>query len=389
MNFLLAQAASDGGTAWRKFWLGKTLNASPEATQTEWLYMFILWVNIISFVVVMGMMFYFVVKYRRSAQKTNYQVSIAHNTPLELAWSIIPLMVMVPIFWWGFKGYVGKLASPTDSEEIMVRGQRWDWSITYRTGATPQAVDEWALRAVTKSGKLSPVFAVPAGRPVRFILNSSDVIHAFFIPDFRTKIDVTPNRYTSMWFMPAPLDPNDPQDAHKQPDGSVKLYREHTVFCAEYCGDDHSEMAAVLRVVPADEYEVLIRKWTAPPDTTPLWKIGEIIFNKTCATCHTLDGRASTGPTWRNMYGHEVELTSGQHAQVDENYIRESILNPGAKIVKGFQPNMPSFQGQLKPLEVDALIMFIKRQSDKATQAEKDAGDKTPAQLKDEAKNKS
>ena len=385
MNVLLAQAGSDGGTAWRQFWLGPTLNASPEATQTEFLYMFILWVNIISFVIVMGMMFYFIFKYRRAAQKTNYQVSIAHNTPLELAWSIIPLIVMVPIFWWGFKGYVGKLASPTDSEEIMVRGQKWQWTITYRTGATPQeTAPEWKLRAITKSGVLSPVFAVPAGRPVRFLMNSSDVIHAFFIPDFRTKIDVTPNRYTSMWFKPEPL-----VAGVDKKDENGRLYREHTVFCAEYCGENHSEMAAVLRVIPPEDYEALIRKWTEPPETLPLWKIGEILYNARCATCHSLDGKIGTGPTWKNMYGHEVELTDGRKVMVDENFIRESILIPGKTIVKGFGPNMPSFQGQLKPMEMDALVMFIKRQSDKASQADKDAGDKTPAQLKEEAKNKS
>lgn len=387
MNFLLAQAGAEG-TAWRKFWLGKTLNASPEASHTEFLYMFILWVNIISFVIVMGMMFYFIFKYRRSAQKTNYQVSVAHNTPLELMWSIVPLIVMVPIFWWGFKGYIGKLASPSDSEEIMVRGQKWDWTITYRTGANPQSVGDWALRDVTKSGKKVVVFAVPAGRPVRFIFNSSDVIHAFYIPDFRTKIDVTPNRYTSMWFQPAALSADDPNDVHKQADGTTKLYREHVVFCAEYCGNDHSEMAAVVRVIPNEEYEPLIRKWTEPPETTPLVEIGRILFNSKCASCHTLDGKASTGPTWKDMYGHEVKLASGQTVKADENYIRESILVPGAKVVEGFTPSMPSFQGQLKPLELDAIVLFIKSLSDHATPADKEAGQKTPAQLKEEAKSK-
>lgn len=383
MNFLLAQAGAEG-TAWRKFWLGKTLNASPEASHTEFLYMFILWVNIISFVIVMGMMFYFIFKYRRSAQKTNYQVSVAHNTPLELAWSIIPLIVMVPIFWWGFKGYIGKLASPSDSEEIMVRGYQWTWDITYRTGATPlPTADEWKQRAVTQSGDLNPVFAVPAGRPVRFIFNSSDVIHAFYIPDFRTKIDVTPNRYTSIWFQPEPLAPG-----KDKVDAQGHLYREHTVFCAEYCGNDHSEMAAVMRVIPSEDYDKLIRTWTEPPDSWTLVDIGRALFQSKCSSCHTIDGKPSTGPTWKDMYGHQVELNNGKTVPADEDYIRRSIITPGVEVVKGFQANMPSFQGQLKPAQIDALVLFIKSLSDHATPADKEAGQKTGAQLKEEAKPK-
>lgn len=356
---------------WSNFWLGKTLNASPEATSTEFLFMFVLWVNIISFAVVMGVMFYFVFKYRRGAQKTNYQVSVAHNTPLELAWSIIPLIVMVPIFWWGFKGYVGKLASPSDSEEIMIRGYQWSWDITYANGAVPLPTsEEWKPRALTLSGDTNPVFAVPAGRPVRFMMSSSDVIHAFYIPDFRTKMDVFPNRYTSMWFKPQELK-----------DGETA--REHRVFCAEYCGQDHSEMAAVIRVIPQKDYEELIRLWTEPPgDWTPR-DIGKFIFQSKCSSCHTIDGKPSTGPTWKNLYMSKVELASGgEPVTADENYIRESILVPSAKIHKGFQPQMPSFQGQIKPKQLDALILYIKSLSDKATDAEKAAAEQVPDQSK-------
>jgi cytochrome c oxidase subunit II len=381
MNFLLA--ATETPSAWRQFWLGKTLNASPEATQTEWLYMFILWVNILSFAVVMALMLYFALKYRRSAQKTNYQVSAAHNTPLELAWSIIPLLVMIPIFWWGFRGYVGKLAAPADSEDIMVQAQKWAWSFTYRNGATPQPADGWEPVQITHDGVESPVFAVPAGRPVRLVMTSVDVLHAFYVPDFRTKIDVTPNRYTSMWFTPDPLDPVKDKDK-----ATGKLQREHNVYCAEYCGDNHSDMMARMRVIPPAEYDALLAKWTEAPKDWSALRIGEFLYKSKCASCHSVDGKSGTGPTWKGVYGHEVELNNGQTVLADENYLRESILIPQAKIVKGFGPNMPSFQGQLKPRELNALVMYIKSLSDKETPEEKAAAQKTGAQIEAEEKNK-
>jgi cytochrome c oxidase subunit 2 len=356
--------------SWRQFWLGRSLGASPEAAHTENLYMYILWVNIISFVVLMAIMGYYMLKYRRSNQAKNYQTSASHNTPLELAWSIIPLLVMVPIFWFGFTGYVGKLAAPTDAEEISIVGKRWNWDFVYRTGATPQATEGWEAKPLNESGLTVPVFAVPQGRPVKLVMNSLDVIHAFYIPDFRLKMDVQPNRQTSMWFVAPELG-------------------EHKVFCAEYCGQDHSEMGAIMRVVPIAEYEQLLKTWTAPPGNINWIKIGEILANKKgCFSCHTIDGKNSTGPTWKDLYRHPVEFTDGSSLnaeQADANYIRESILVPGAKVVKGFANQMPSFQGQLKPDELFALIMYIKSLSpEKFTPEEKARGERTPNQDKQE-----
>jgi cytochrome c oxidase subunit 2 len=360
-----------GPDAWHRFWLGPSKAATPEAASTELIYMGILWVNIISFVLLMALMFYFVFKYHRSKQATNYQTSASHNTPLELAWSIIPLIVMVPMFWYGMKGYVNKLAAPSDSEEITIRGQKWQWFFTYRNGAEPQPTsDIWKPVAMTRSGAQNvPVFAVPAGRPVRLIMTSSDVIHSFYIPDFRMKMDVIPNRYTSMWFQAdrpsGPFDPSKPVGPGNEPG--------HRIYCAEYCGDLHSEMGAYMRVVPAEEYERLIRQWTDLPGTLDLMKAGEILRErKGCIACHSIDGTKGTGPTWKNIYKYEQPLSNGPTVtaeQADENYIRESILNPGAKLVAGYPNNMPSYQGQLKPRELDILVMYIKALSDKAEPA--------------------
>ncbi len=350
-----------------RFWFGNAGN-SLQAEDTEKLYMFILWVSIISFAVLMGAMVWFVLKYRRSAQHKNYQVSSSHNTVLELGWSIVPLIVMVPIFFWGMKGYVDKQAAPTDSEEIMVRGQKWDWTISYDNGGT--AGTETAY--ITESGKSVPVFYVPAGRPVKFILTSGDVIHSFYIPDFRTKIDVFPNRYTSMW-----IDAKEPSTADnslewtanllespysKKIEEKVKVYG-HAVYCAEYCGENHSEMAALVRVVDPKTYDVMKAKATeidveGPPDV-----VGEKLRARYgCSTCHTTDGSVGTGPTWKSGWGHTVTFEDGGTATFDENYIRESILNPAAHIHQGFPNQMPSFQSQLgsKPEVIDAFIRYIK-----------------------------
>lgn len=352
---------------WRQFWLGKTLDASPAAAATEDLYMYILWVNIISFVVLMAIMGYYMLKYRRANQAANYQVSASHNTPLELAWSIIPLLVMVPIFWFGFTGYIGKLAAPADAEEIAVIGKRWNWDFVYRTGATPQATEpKWEAHALTKSGVTVPVFAVPQGRPVKLVMNSTDVIHAFYIPDFRLKMDVQPNRHTSMWFIADKLG-------------------DHKVYCAEYCGQDHSEMGALMRVVPVEEYENLMRLWTAPPGTKTWTEIGQIISNKKgCFSCHSVDGTRGTGPTWKDLYKSSRKFTDGGTQVADANYLRESILLPAAHIVEGYPNQMPSFQGQLKQEELFAITMYIKSLSAQFSPEEKARGERTPNQDKEE-----
>lgn len=358
------------GPSWlHRLWFTDSAGASTQAAHSEWLFMFILWVNIISFAVVMGLMFYFMFRYRRSKQSEGYQVSSAHNTPLELAWSIIPLLVMVPIFYWGFEGYVGKLAAPADAEDISVRGQKWNWTFKYKNGAEPQS-DPVFLTATKTS---VPEFIVPAGRPVRLVMSSADVLHAFYIPDFRTKLDVIPNRYISMWFQA-----NEPGV--------------HKVFCAEYCGDFHSEMGAQLRVVPRDEYEKTLTKWVSGPNEkwSPV-KYGEILWaRKGCNACHTIDGKAGTGPTWKNLYGDMHNYTNNENnMKVDENWLRENILYSQRRLMVGFPASMPVYAGQLTDTDVDALIWYIKSLSDSVKPEMLQGGQKTFEELKKETPAKS
>lgn len=342
MKFLSIQSLpftlAESGDAHSHFWLGPSLGASDMAASSEKLFMFIMWVNIISFVGLMAIMGWFMLKYRRSQQTANYQVSVAHNTPLELLWSIVPFLVMIPIFWWGMTGYIGKLAAPSDAQEIYVTGKKWNWTFKYPTGET--AAD---LQKLTQSGIESPVFVVEEGRPVKLIMTSDDVIHAFYIPDFRLKMDVIPNRFTSLTFTP-------------------KQAGDHMVFCAEYCGDFHSEMHARLRVVNRSEFTAKLKDWgvIVKPDFTPIEIAKKLYVLKGCATCHSVDGGAGTGPTWKGIYGATHEFTDGTSHVVDDEYLTESILYSQKKIVKGFGANMPIFAGQLTNDEVFYLRLYIK-----------------------------
>jgi cytochrome c oxidase subunit II len=377
VQWILAQAAATGeavrsapkpGASSNIFsagyWFGSA-GASAQAIDTENLFMYILWVNIISFVLLMLITGWFVLKYRRSREAENYQVSAAHNTPLELAWSIIPLLVMVPIFYYGFTYYVDKLAAPSDSENITVIGKKWNWDIVYRNGAQPQETVR-----LTETQYDVPEFVVPAGRPVKLIMTSDDVLHAFYIPAFRTKMDVIPNRYTSMWFLP-----------EDRPGATYE------VFCAEYCGEKHSEMAAQIKVLPPKEYEAQIKAWAEGPKSTwTLREWGEKLWAlKGCKGCHSIDGSAGTGPTWKDHFGNTHEYADGSTHVADEQWLHDNILNSQKILMKGFQGNMPVYAGQLKPLDMQALIVFIKTLSDKNDPAAVDAAEAEYARQKEEA----
>lgn len=215
---------------------------------------------------------------------------------------------------------------PKDAIEIKVTGQRWLWTFDYPDGQT-------------SAGEL----VVPADRPVKLLMSSTDVIHSFYVPAFRLKKDVLPNRYTVLWFEAAGV-------------GNYELY------CAEYCGQGHSQMLGNVRVLSEREFQDWLEK--GEQETTggqaPV-QLGEKLYkSRACYTCHTTDGADKVGPSFKGVFGHQVTFSDGKTLIVDENYLRESILNPHAKVVKGFQPVMPTYQGVLKDREVDALIAYIK-----------------------------
>ncbi len=321
----------------------------------DWVYMVIFWISTIAFVVLMAMMVWFAYKYRRRPGVAPER-SASHNTPLELFWTIVPSITLVWMFFYGFWGYAEAIVQPAHGTELLLQAQQWSWQVTYPNGATsgllqtkhPDAPGlapyNQTQRPDADAKRLGrddiPVIVVPVGEPVKFRMISLDVLHAFWVPDFRGKLDVVPNRYTNYWF---------------QADESQ--IGDHWVFCAEYCGKDHSEMWAVLRVLPREDYDRIIAKWGTPEDPVQ-W--GKLLWTNRCRTCHTTDGKPNTGPTWQGLFGKTEHFTDGSSQQVDEDYIRQSILFPGNKIVQGFKNQMQSFQGQLSEEQINAIIQFIK-----------------------------
>lgn len=290
------------------------------------LYGFLLAISFLSCVIVIGGMIYFAIKYKRKSDndKTAY---ITHDTRLEIIWSVIPLVLFLVVFAWGWMIYHDMRTMPKNALEIHVTGKQWAWTVEYKNGVKSTDV------------------VVPVGRDVKIILSAEDVLHSFYVPSFRIKQDAVPGRYTALWFHAEKLG-----DFH--------------VFCTEFCGTEHSGMITKLRVVSQEDFD----KWLTTESevsTLPLAQRGAKIFQtRACASCHNVNNPAvKVGPTMQNLFGLENhEMMDGTKVTADENYLRESILNSQAKIVKGFGPRsaMPAFQGQLSEVEVTALIEYIK-----------------------------
>jgi len=323
--------------------------------------MWLWWFCVAWFVFLMVLMTYFVVKYRRRKGRIA-PVSASHNTPLEVAWTVIPTLMLVYIFFQGFRGYMDKMVSPGNAIELNLTAQQWSWTLMYPNGAETTTTKRVGAME-------SPVFYVPGDTPIRLKMNSRDVSHGFWVPDFRHKQDVLPNRYMSVWFnCPSPQKgaKTHPLTREEGKASGVDFFEDlkgvpfedHVVYCSEYCGDRHSEMAATLRSVPYEAW----KKWLSyieSPDDKPLLEIGKLVYTTKCASCHSLDGSVGTGPTWKDKYGFPQEFTNGSSIPaVDDDYIRESILYPTKRIVKGFGPNMALIP--LKDRQMLAVIEFMK-----------------------------
>lgn len=295
------------------------------ATQVDNLYSFLLISSFIACAILIGGMIYFALKYKRKTDndKTPY---ISHNTFLEFLWSFIPLVIFLGMFAWGWLLFHQMRTMPKDALEIHIIGKQWAWETVYKSGV-----------------RASNLVVAPIDTDVKLIMTSTDVLHSFFVPSFRIKQDVIPGRYTALWFR------------------ANKLGEFH-IFCTEYCGTQHSGMIGTMKIVTREEYDSWLQE-EANVGLLPLAQRGEKTFQiKACASCHsTTDLSQKVGPPLFKKFGSTGTLADGSQVQVDENYIRESILNPNAKIVKGFAPNvMPSFQGQLSEVELAALVEYIK-----------------------------
>ena len=305
------------------FWLPR--DASTLASRIDEAWFIVTIVAIVVGLIVYGAMGYILWKYRR--RSPNDKVStVDHNFRLEVIWTVLPTIAVIYLFWVGVQGFIDASVPPGDSMEIKATGAKWLWTFTHPTG-------------YVESGELH----VPKGRPVKVILSSKDVLHSFYIPEFRVKHDAIPGAYTSVWF-------------------EATRTGETVLECTEYCGTSHSDMLAKVHIMEAADYDKWLedasnegKKYKTPAD----W--GKDLYTKNaCNTCHSLDGTKVVGPTFKGVFGRSEKITGGAEITVDENYIRESILVPTAKVVDGFQPVMPAFQGVLKDEQIDALIAYIK-----------------------------
>ncbi|HLH42722.1 MAG TPA: cytochrome c oxidase subunit II [Bryobacteraceae bacterium] len=303
---------------------------SEYAKEIDFMYMGLFWLCGFLFLTIVIPAFYFIWRYRHRPGRVTPHVT--HNTAVEIVWTIIPLLICVAIFFWGLKGWMEYAVAPGDAMEVQITAKKWLWQFEYPDGS----------RTIND-------LHVPVNKNVKFVMTSEDVIHDFFVPDMRVKHDIIPGRYTEVWFNPTALG-------------------KHVITCAEYCGKGHSDMHAVLTVENDADFAKFLEtggtEWEdyfngKDPHKTPAdW--GRVQYEtKGCNSCHTLDGTKSKGPSWKGIWGKMETLNNGQKVLVDEAYVRESMMNPSAKVVNGFEPIMPSFQGLLKENQIKGLIAFI------------------------------
>jgi cytochrome c oxidase subunit 2 len=303
-------------------------NASSIATEMDLLYLFITAVSAFFVVLVAALVVFFALKYRRR-HPDDVGADIHGSLVLELTWTVIPLVLSLVMFVWGADLFFRLARPPQDSMDIFVIGKQWMWKVQHPSG----------VREINE-------MHVPTGRNVRIFLGSEDVLHDYSIPAFRVKMDAVPGKITTLWF-----------NATKP--GTYHL------FCAEFCGTKHSGMVGSVIAMTPQDYEA----WLAGGASGSALNTGEKLFNDpayACVTCHKLDA-TGRGPTLYGLFGSTVALTGGGKVVADENYLRESIMNPTAKVVDGYLPIMPSFQGTINEENLMQLIAYIKTLKPTAT----------------------
>jgi len=305
----------------QSFWLPPP--ASTTSAIVDNLFYILLGVSIFFFTLIIVLMTVFVILFRRR-EGVEPSPSPSHNTTLELIWTGIPILIVIFVFYEGVTGFMQMRIAPHQAYEIGVVARQWLWMFEYPNGHKDEQLH------------------VPVDQPVRLVMRSEDVIHGFYVPDFRVQMDVVPGRYTTTWFR-------------------AKEPGEHDLFCAQYCGTNHSDMFTKVIVHPPGEFE----KWLAEAgnlfkNLSPAEAGKQLYMRRGCTQCHSTDGTAGTGPSFKGIFGHNVYLEGGTSVMVDENYVRESILEPEAKIVQGYKPVMPTYKGILSDQEITDLIAFIR-----------------------------
>jgi cytochrome c oxidase subunit 2 len=296
-------------------------SASTFSWKVDAVYFYLSGVTLFFTLLISALLIFFVLRYRR---RSPYEIPrpIAGSHKLETLWTVIPFVIAMTIFGWSAKVYFEQYSPPQNAIEVYVVGKQWMWKIQHSTGQ--REINE---------------LHVPVGKKIKLIMTTEDVIHDFFVPAFRMKADVVPGKYTTQWF-----------EATKT--GTYHL------FCAEYCGMNHSGMIGYVTVMESREFD----NWLSgnAGNTTPAVAGQQLFQTLGCVSCHGANGEGGRGPTLAGLFGRQTPLVGGQTVRADEAYIRESILNPQAKLVEGFGPIMPTFQGQLSEDQLVQLLAFIK-----------------------------
>ncbi|MFO7652217.1 MAG: cytochrome c oxidase subunit II [Candidatus Krumholzibacteriia bacterium] len=303
------------------FWL--PVQGSSAAAEVDLVFYVIYAISAVFFALIVGVMIAFAWRYRRRRGHRT-EPSPHHSFKLEVAWTVVPVILSAMIFWIGFKTFMNLATPPANAYEVNVTAQKWQWFFTY------------------PNGHVSDELHVPVDRPVRLTMTSEDVIHSFWVPAFRVKKDVVPGRYTQTWF-------------------HAKVPGRYPVLCTEYCGTGHSDMLSTVVVHEAGGFERWLREESDVLGTLPPAEAGErLASTKGCLQCHSVDGSPGIGPSFQDLFGAEVPLQGGGTVVADENYVRESIIEPLAKIHAGYEPVMPTYAGKVKDQEITMLIAYFK-----------------------------
>lgn len=294
--------------------------ASTVAGQIDAIYWVLVAISVFFGIVIVAGLAVSAIRYRKGS-KASRAGSSSDNLLLEISWSVIPLGIAMAVFAWSSKVYIDMHVAPAGAMQVYVVGKQWMWKIQHPEGN--KEINE---------------LHVPVGKPVKLVMTSQDVIHSFYVPAFRIKADVLPGRYTTQWF-----------EATKA--------GEYHLFCAEYCGTSHSGMIGKVVVMEPTEYE----DWLAGKRGGDVMSTsGEKLFAQFgCQTCHRTDS-GQRGPALDGLWGSLVTLSNGDKVAADADYVRESILNPGAKVVKGYQLLMPTYKAQLTPEQVNELVEYVR-----------------------------
>ncbi len=295
--------------------------ASTFAWQVDLLYFYLIAVSIAFTIPIVAAIFFFAVKYRQTDKYATPE-EIHGSMVLETVWSIIPFVISMTIFLGGAIVFFQQFTPPDDSMEVYVVGKQWMWKLQHGTGQ--REINE---------------LHIPVGRKVKLTMTTEDVIHDFSIPAFRTKADVVPGRYTYLWF-------------------EATTPGKYRIYCAEYCGLNHSGMGGWVYVMEQRDFD----NWLSGnvSGQTPVEAGRDLFENKLgCASCHA-GGPQQRGAKLEGIYGHDVKLVGGTTIKADDQYLRNSILNPSSQVVEGFQPIMPTFKGQVTEEQLNSLVAYIK-----------------------------